>query len=157
MMCGCAICNTSKYMQESFNVWRQKQLKTLKDKAENLRGRNKRELIQAYKSYADYEFPEKQTCHPRYENASEYVLCTPTNDECKYPNWKWVLRKCTVCRAISLSGVEMDTSIRAPTIMFNTFMTQFTCSHHGNLIFEKSPLMWMKKVNLKGFVSYVNN
>ena len=27
MMCGCDICNTSKYMQESLNAWRRKQLK----------------------------------------------------------------------------------------------------------------------------------
>ena len=33
MMCGCAICNTSKYMQESLNEWRRKQLKIMKDKA----------------------------------------------------------------------------------------------------------------------------
>ena len=26
MMCDCAICNTSKYMQESLNAWRRKQL-----------------------------------------------------------------------------------------------------------------------------------
>ena len=25
MMCGCAICNTSKYMQEYLNAWRRKQ------------------------------------------------------------------------------------------------------------------------------------
>ena len=31
----------------------------------------------------------------------------------------------------------MDTSIRALMIMFNTYMTQFTCSHHGILILEK--------------------
>ena len=37
MMCGCAICKTSKYMQEYLNEWRQKQLKIIKDKAENLR------------------------------------------------------------------------------------------------------------------------
>ena len=30
MMCGCAICNTFKYMQESLNTWRRKQLKTTK-------------------------------------------------------------------------------------------------------------------------------
>ena len=41
MMCGCAICNTSKYMQESLNAWRRKQLKTMKDKTENSRGRGK--------------------------------------------------------------------------------------------------------------------
>ena len=33
MMCGCGICNTSKYMQESLNAWRRKQLKIMKDKA----------------------------------------------------------------------------------------------------------------------------
>ena len=27
MMCGCAICNTSKFMQEYLNAWRRKQLK----------------------------------------------------------------------------------------------------------------------------------
>ena len=40
-MCGCAICNTSKYMQEYLNTWRRKQLKIMKDKAENSRGRGK--------------------------------------------------------------------------------------------------------------------
>ena len=33
MMCGCAICNTSKYMQEYLNAWRRKQLKFMKEKA----------------------------------------------------------------------------------------------------------------------------
>ena len=83
----------------------------MKDKAESSCGRGKDELTQAYKSYNDYEFPEKQTRHPRCENAADSVLCTPTNDECKFPNWKCVLRKCTVCHAISLPEVEMDTSI----------------------------------------------
>ena len=27
LMCGCSICNPSKYMQESLNAWRRKQLK----------------------------------------------------------------------------------------------------------------------------------
>ena len=49
IMCSCAICNTSKYMQESLNAWRRKQLKFMKDKAENSRGRGKDELTQAYK------------------------------------------------------------------------------------------------------------
>ena len=31
----------------------------------------------------------------------------------------------------------MDTSIRLPMIMFNTYMTHFTCSHHGILIRKK--------------------
>ena len=53
MMCGCAICNTSKYMQESLNSWRRKKLKTMNNKAENSRGRGKDELTQACKSYAD--------------------------------------------------------------------------------------------------------
>ena len=34
MMCGCAICNTPKYMKESLNAWRRKQLKITKDKSE---------------------------------------------------------------------------------------------------------------------------
>ena len=105
MMCGCAICNTSKYMQESLNAWRRKQLKIMKDKAENSRGRVKDELTQAYKSYADYAFPKKQTRHTRCENAADSVLCAPTNDECKFPNWKCVLRKCNVCSSIDLPGV----------------------------------------------------
>ena len=83
MMCGCAICNTSKYIQESLNAWRRKQLKIMKEKAENSCGRGKDELTQAYKSYAGHAFPEKQTRHPRCENAADSVLCTPTNDECK--------------------------------------------------------------------------
>ena len=47
MMDGCAICNTSKYFKELLNVWRRKQLKIMKDKADNLRGREKNELTQA--------------------------------------------------------------------------------------------------------------
>ena len=31
----------------------------------------------------------------------------------------------------------MDSSNQSPMIMFNTYMTQFTCSHHGILIREK--------------------
>ena len=124
-------------MQEYLNAWRRKQLKCMKEKAENSRGRGKDELTQDYKSYADYAFQEKQTRHPRCENAAYSVLCTPTNDECTLPNWKCVLQKCTVCCAIALPEVEMDTSIRAPMIMSNTYMTQFTCSHYGILIIEK--------------------
>ena len=67
MMCGCVICNTSKYFQESLNVWRRKQLKIMKDKANNSRGREKDELTQAYKSYADYTFPNNETRHPRWK------------------------------------------------------------------------------------------
>ena len=36
--CGCAICNTSKYLQELLNAWRRKQLKIMRDKADNSRG-----------------------------------------------------------------------------------------------------------------------
>ena len=48
MICGCVICNTSKYMQEYLNAWRRKQLKIMKDKAETSRERGKGELNQAY-------------------------------------------------------------------------------------------------------------
>ena len=67
----------------------------MKDKAKTSRGRQKNELTQAYKSYAE-------TCHPRFENAADSVLCTPTNDEFKLPNWKCVLQKCTTCTYIAL-------------------------------------------------------
>ena len=40
-MCGCAICNTSKYFQVSLNALQRKQLKTMKDKADNSRGKEK--------------------------------------------------------------------------------------------------------------------
>ena len=46
-------------MQESLIAWRRKQLKFMKEKAENSRGRGKDESTQAYKSYADYAFTEK--------------------------------------------------------------------------------------------------
>ena len=38
-MCSCAMCNTSKYFQKLLNAWWQKQLKIMKDKADNSRGR----------------------------------------------------------------------------------------------------------------------
>ena len=59
MMCGSSICSTSKYFQESLNAWRQKQLKTIKDKADNSRWRKKYGLTKAYKSYTDYTFPNE--------------------------------------------------------------------------------------------------
>ena len=65
MMCGWAICNTSKYFQESLNAWQRKKLKIMKDKADNSRGREKDELTQAYKLYADYAITNDKTHHPR--------------------------------------------------------------------------------------------
>ena len=58
----------------------------MKDKADNSRGRNKGELTQAYKSYADYAFPNNETFHPRCDNVEDSVLCTPTNDEFQFTN-----------------------------------------------------------------------
>ena len=75
MMCGCAICNTSKYFQESLNAWRRKQLKIIKDKADNSCGRKKDELTQAHKSYDDYAFPNNETRHPSCKNAAYSVPC----------------------------------------------------------------------------------
>ena len=75
MICGCVICNTSKYMQESLNAWRRKQLEIMINKAENSRGRGKDELTQSYKSYSDYAFLKKQTRHPHCENAADSVIC----------------------------------------------------------------------------------
>ena len=62
--------------------------KIMKDKADNLSERKKDELPQAYKSYADYAFTSNETCHPHGKNAADSVLCTLTNDECKFPNYK---------------------------------------------------------------------
>ena len=67
MMCGCAICNTSKYFQEYLNAWRRKQLKNMKDKAYHSRGRGEYQFTQSYKSYADYAFPNNETCHTRFQ------------------------------------------------------------------------------------------
>ena len=76
MMCGCAICNTSQYMQESLNACRRKQLRIMKQKAENSLGGGKDELTQAYQLYADYAFPENKTRNPRCKYAADSVLCT---------------------------------------------------------------------------------
>ena len=54
----CAICNNSKYFQESLNAWRQEKFKIMKDKSDNSSGRGKYKLNQAYKSYAYYAFPK---------------------------------------------------------------------------------------------------
>ena len=102
MMCGCAICNTSKYMQESLNAWWRKQLKIMKYKAENSRGRKKGELTQAYKSYADYAFTEKQTRHTRCKMHQIMFFVHQIMMNVDTPNWKFVLRKCTVCSSIAL-------------------------------------------------------
>ena len=151
MMCVCSICNTSKYLQELLNAWRRKQLKIMTDKADNSHWRGKYELTQAYKSYANYAFPNNKTCHPHCKNSANSVLCTPTNYECHWQNWKFVPRKCTACNSIPLPGVEINSSNRAPMLMFNTYMTQFTCSHHGIIIHKKSPVILIQKENLKIF------
>ena len=121
----------------------------MKDKADNSRGREKDELTQAYKSYADYAFPNDETRHQRCENVVDSMLCTPTNDECQFLNWKCVLQKCNTCTSIDLTGVERDSSNQEPMIMINMYLTQFTCSHHGILIREKPPLIWMQREHLK--------
>ena len=68
------------------------------------------ELTQAYKSYANYVFPNDETCHPPCKKAADSVLCTPTDDEFQFPNWKFVLRKGTDCNFIALPGVERYSS-----------------------------------------------
>ena len=138
IMCGCAVCNTSKCFQVSLNVWRRKQIKIMKDKADNSRVRKKDGLTQAYKSYADYAFPSNKTFHTCCENAADYVLCTPTNDEYQFPNWKLFLLKCTACTSFAIQGFEIYLSNREPMLMFNMYMTQFTCSYHGILIHKKT-------------------
>ena len=92
-------------------------------KNHEIKSRGKGELTQAYKSYADYAFPDKEIRHPRCENTADYVLFTPTNDECKPPHWKYVLRKFTACTSIAITVFERDSSNQAPMITFNTYMT----------------------------------
>ena len=58
----------------------------MKDKADNSRGRKKYELTQAYKSYADYAFPNVETRHPCCKNAVDFFPCRPTNDEFQFTN-----------------------------------------------------------------------
>ena len=77
-------------------------LKIMKDKADNSCVRKKDEFTQAYKSYADYAFSNDETRHPRCKNASDSVICTPTNDEFQLLECKYVLRKCTACTYIYL-------------------------------------------------------
>ena len=101
----------------------------MKDKADNLHGRKKYELTRAYKSYSGYAFSNNETRHPRCENAADSVLCTPTNDECQYLNWKCVLRKCTACNYISIPGVERGSLNQETMIIFNTYMNQFFLFH----------------------------
>ena len=136
MMCGCTICSVSKYFQESLNAWRKKQLKIMKDNANNNRTRRKDILMNEYKEYAEYAFPNDEPRHPRCENAADSVVCPPTSIGHMLPNWKCVLRQCNVCTSIFLPDVELDTSDKAPRISFNTYMTQFACSLHGVLKLE---------------------
>ena len=53
------------------------------------------------------------------------------------PNWKFFCISVLSVVLFLFSRVEMDSSNRAPIIMFNTYITQFTCSNHGILIREK--------------------
>ena len=80
---------------------------TIKD---NSRGKKKDEFTEAYKSYADYTFPKNETRHPHCGNAADSVLCKLNNYECQFPNYKFVLRKCTACTYIALPVVEIDSS-----------------------------------------------
>ena len=153
MMCGCAIL---KCCHEQLNALRRKQLKITKDKTDNSNGRKTGELTQAYKSYADYAFSNDETCYPRCENADDFVLCSMTNDEFHFTNRKCVLRKCTDCTSIDLPGVGRSSSNQSPMIMFNTYMNQFTCSHHG-IIRQKITSYFDAKGTSKKLLSYVNN
>ena len=50
-------------------------IKIMKHKEYTSRGRGKDELNQSYKSYADYAFPNDETCNPCCKNAADSVLC----------------------------------------------------------------------------------
>ena len=66
--------------------------------------------------------PNDETCHPCCENAANSVLCTPDNDEFQLPDWKFLLRKCTVFTSIFLPVVERYSSNQAPIITLNTYI-----------------------------------
>ena len=99
----------------------------MKDIADDSHGRKKDELNRAYKSCADYAFPNDETRHPRCKNTEDYILCKPTNDEFQLTNWKCVLRKCNAFTSITLPGVQIYSLNQAPMIVFNTYTIQFTC------------------------------
>ena len=111
-------------------------IKIVKVKADISHDRKKDEVTQVKKSYADYVFPKNETSHQFFENIADYFICTPTNDERQFFHWEFLLRKCTLCISIAIPGVERDSLNRAPMIMFNTYTTQCTCSHHSILIRE---------------------
>ena len=136
IMCGCTTCNTSKYLQTSLNAWRRKHMKHMEAQAHASRSRAKASLIEDYEQYSQFVFPENEARHPRCEDAADSVLCAPT-PECSLPNWKCVLRKCTLCSTIDIPDLELDTSNTAPIIMFHTYMTQYSCSQHGVVLLEK--------------------
>ena len=149
MMCGCAICNTSKYFQESLNPWWRGKLKTMKDKADNSLGNKNMNQLKLTNHMLTTHFQNNENRHPRCENAADYVLCTLTNDECQLPNWKCVLWKCTACNSIALPGFEIDLSNRAPMLTFNTYMTPFTCSQYGIPTREKITTYLDAKITYK--------
>eukprot|EP00978_Attheya_sp_CCMP212_P024273 scaffold76016_cov51-Attheya_sp.AAC.2 len=93
IMCGCTICNTSKYLQTSLNAWRRKHMKHMEVQANASRSRSKATLLEAYTTYADFVFPDNEHRHPRCENSADSVLCAPTT-EYSLPKWKCGLRQC---------------------------------------------------------------
>eukprot|EP00978_Attheya_sp_CCMP212_P030587 scaffold112901_cov35-Attheya_sp.AAC.1 len=115
IMCGCTICNTSKYLQTSLNAWRRKQMKHMEVQANASRSRSKATLLEAYTSYADFVFPDNEPRHPHCENAADSVLCPPTTAY-SLPKWKCVLRQCQSCMTIAIPALELDTSRTAPMI-----------------------------------------
>ena len=97
-------------------------------------------------------FQTNETHSPCSENAVDSVLCTPTNDECQFHNWNMYCRS-----VLPVLLLLSHSSNQAPMIMFNMYMAQFTCSHHGIPIRGKSPGIWMPKEHRKRLVSYMNN
>ena len=107
IMCGCAICNTSKYMQESLNTWRQKQLKIMKYKADNSHVRENMNELKLTNQMLTTPFQTMKLVI-RVAKMQQIFFYLSTNDECQLPNWKCVLQKCTDCTYIALPGVERD-------------------------------------------------
>eukprot|EP00957_Ditylum_brightwellii_P137844 10509497-Ditylum_brightwellii.AAC.1 len=90
----------------------------MKEKANNSCIRQKDFLIQDFKEYAEYAFPNNALHHPQCEDAVDSV-------------------NCNICSSIFLPDIVFDKSEQAPIITFSTYMTQSACLYNGILLLEK--------------------
>ena len=155
-MCSCAICNNSKYFQEFLNAWRRKQLKIMKDKADNSCGSKIYELTQSYKSYADYVFLKNETRHSRCEMQQIVVFVhrLMMNFNCPIGN----LYCGSVLPVLLLFSQELKEIHQTELqLLCLTRILLNTCSHHGILIREIITTYLDARGTSKQIFSYMNN